>query len=102
MGAMSDSRAKGDARDDDADVRRLRGKLASVLGRLPDVERQVVELRTGLADGTPQRPGQVAERLGLTIPEVQRIEARAFSRIREVGPIKGLERFLSHDSDGRG
>ncbi|PSO49277.1 MAG: hypothetical protein BRC31_00220 [Actinobacteria bacterium QS_5_72_10] len=99
---MSHSRAKGEARDEDAEVRRLRGKLASILGRLPDVERQVVELRTGLADGTPQRPGQVAERLGLTIPEVQRIEARAFSRIREVGPIKGLERFLSHDEHERG
>ena len=98
---MSHSRAKGEARDEDAEVRRLRGKLASILGRLPDVERQVVELRTGLADGTPQRPGQVAERLGLTIPEVQRIEARAFSRIREVGPIKGLERFLSRDEHER-
>jgi hypothetical protein len=51
-------------------------------------------LHTGLADGTPQRPGQVADRLGLTINEVKKIEARAFSRIREVGPVKGLERFL--------
>lgn len=72
----------------------LRQKLSGVLKRLPDVERRVVELRMGLVDGTPAKPGQVAERLGLTIPEVKKIEARAFSRIREVGPIKGLERFL--------
>lgn len=99
---MADSRSKREPRDEDDEVRRLRGKLASVLGRLPDVERQVIELRTGLADGTPQRPGVVAEQLGMTIPEVKRIEARAFSRIREVGPIKGLERFLSDDSEERG
>lgn len=99
---MADSRSKREPHDEDDEVRRLRGKLASVLGRLPDVERQVIELRTGLADGTPQRPGVVAEQLGMTIPEVKRIEARAFSRIREVGPIKGLERFLSDDSGERG
>lgn len=98
---MADSRSQREHRGETDEVARLRGKLASVLGRLPQVERQVLELRTGLADGTPQRPGQVAERLGLTIPEVKRIEARAFSRIREVGPIKGLERFLSDDSPDR-
>lgn len=99
---MAESRSNRESHGEDDDVRRLRGKLASVLGRLPDVERQVIELRTGLADGTPQRPGAVAEQLGMTIPEVKRIEARAFSRIREVGPIKGLERFLSDDSGERG
>jgi RNA polymerase primary sigma factor len=80
--------------DDDAALRALRGKLAGVLRRLPDVERRVVELRMGLIDGTPAKPGEVAEELGMTVAEVKRIEERAFSRIREVGPIKGLERFL--------
>ncbi|MPZ73212.1 MAG: hypothetical protein GEU74_08270 [Nitriliruptorales bacterium] len=84
-------------RDADAEVaalNALRQKLSGVLRRLPDVERRVVELRMGLVDGTPAKPGEVADRLGMTIPEVKKIEARAFSRIREVGPIKGLERFL--------
>lgn len=80
--------------DDDAAVAALRNKLSGVLRRLPAVERQVLELRMGLVDGTPHKPGEVAERLGMTIPEVKRIEGRAFERIREVGPIKGLERFL--------
>lgn len=80
--------------DDAAAVRKLRDKLAGVLRRLPDVERKVVELRMGLADGVPARPGEVAERLGLTIPEVKKIEERAFSRIREVVPMQSLERFL--------
>ena len=75
----------------------LRQKLSGVLRRLSDIERRVVELRMGLVDGNPAKPGQVADRLGLTIPEVKKIEQRAFSRIREVGPIKGLERFLSRE-----
>ena len=78
----------------DAALKLLRDKLSGVLRRLPDIERKVLELRMGLVDGNPAKPGQVAERLGMTIPEVKKIEARAFERIREVGPIKGLERFL--------
>ncbi len=92
MSLMADGRKRPDG--EDPDVRRLRSTLSNALRRLPDIERQVLELRTGLADGTPQRPGQVADRLGLTINEVNKIEARAFERIREVGPVKGLQRFL--------
>ena len=89
----------GRGRDRDADpevaaLNALRSKLSGVLRRLPDVERRVVELRMGLVDGSPAKPGEVADRLGMTIPEVKKIEARAFSRMRDVGPIKGLERFL--------
>ncbi len=95
---MADGRRRPDG--EDPDLRRLRSTLSNALRRLPDIERQVLELRTGLADGTPQRPGQVADRLGLTINEVKRIEGRAFERIREVGPVKGLQRFLdSADED---
>ncbi len=90
--------APGRSRDADpeaAALNALRQKLSGVLRRLPDVERRVVELRMGLVDGTPAKPGEVADRMGMTIPEVRKIEARAFARIREVGPIKGLERFLA-------
>lgn len=93
MADARSSRASGAPGADDAIVA-LRDKLRGVLDRLPAIERQVVELRMGLVDGTPAKPGEVAERLGLTIPEVKRIEGRAFSRIREVVPIKRLERFL--------
>lgn len=87
----------GRTRDEDANdaaLRVLRDKLGGVLRRLPEIERRVVELRMGLVDGNPHKPGEVASKLGLTIPEVRKIEERAFSRIREVGPIRGLERFL--------
>jgi len=80
--------------DADDALRALRSRLDGVLRRLPDIERQVVELRMGLVDGSPAKPGETAERLGLTIPEVKRIEERAFARIREVVPIKKLQRFL--------
>ena len=93
--------AAGREREADAEaaaLAALRQKLSGVLRRLPDIERRVVELRMGLVDGNPAKPGQVADRLGLTIPEVKKIEQRAFSRIREVGPIKGLERFLTREA----
>lgn len=79
---------------EDAALRALRQKLSGVLSRLPQIERQVLELRMGLKEGVPAKPGEVATRLGLSIAEVKKIETRAFERIREVGPIKGLERFL--------
>lgn len=86
-------RGRGASDPDDA-LRALRSKLNGVLSRLPDIERKVVEHRMGLVDGSPAKPGETAERLGLTIHEVKRIEERAFSRIREVVPIKQLQRFL--------
>jgi DNA-directed RNA polymerase sigma subunit (sigma70/sigma32) len=92
-GRVADERRREEEADDAA-VKALRQRLSGVLRRLPDIERRVLELRMGLVDGVPAKPGQVAERLGLTIAEVKRIEARAFERIREVGPIKGLEKFL--------
>jgi DNA-directed RNA polymerase sigma subunit (sigma70/sigma32) len=93
---MTDSarNPRGSTTPDDDALRALRGKLHGVLSRLPDIEREVIELRMGLVDGSPAKPGEVAQRLGLTIPEVKRIEERAFSRIREVVPIKRLQRFL--------
>ena len=89
-----ESRLNREADAEAAALNALRQKLSGVLRRLPDVERRVIELRMGLVDGNPAKPGEVADRLGLTIPEVKKIETRAFERIREVGPIKGLERFL--------
>lgn len=92
--SRSSKSPRGATAPDDAALRALRAKLQGVLSRLPDIEREVVELRMGLVDGSPAKPGQVAQRLGLTIPEVKRIEERAFSRIREVMPIQRLQRFL--------
>ena len=87
--------SKGQQRtEEELALQRLRVKLGTVLSRLPEVERNVLEARMGLVDGEPQKPGQVAKRLGMSVPEVKKVEARAFERIREVGPLKGLEKFL--------
>lgn len=92
---MSEDNPRQTRRDgDDATVRALRDKLSGVLRRLPDIERRVLEHRMGLVDGTPAKPGETAQRLGLTVEEVRTIETRAFERIRETGAGKGLERFL--------
>lgn len=85
---------RGGRSPEEQEAAKLQNKLTSILGRLPEIERKVLEAKMGLVDGTPMKPGQVADRLGLTIHEVQKIEARAFERIREIGPLKGLERFL--------
>lgn len=68
--------------------------MRGVLARLPDVERRVVELRTGLTDGHPHDLADTARLLGLTRTEAREIERRAFDRIREVVPLEGLQRLL--------
>ncbi len=93
QGRGGQGRGGGRTPEEQAAVK-LQQKLSTVLRRLPDIEREVLEARMGLVDGTPMKPGQVATRLGLTIHEVKTIEARAMERIREIGPLKGLERFL--------
>ncbi len=86
--------AKGRRRDDDARERQLSGSLKGVMKRLPDIEREVVQLRMGLTDGHPKNLTQTANELNLTVAEAKEIEQRAFDRIREVVPLKNLQRFL--------
>lgn len=86
--------ARNSRRDDDARERQLSGSLKAVMKRLPDIERQVVQLRMGLTDGHPKNLAQTARALNLTVPEAKEIEQRAFERIREVVPLKNLQRFL--------
>jgi DNA-directed RNA polymerase specialized sigma24 family protein len=101
--AGKDAAAKGvkgpavkSVRDDGVDERvaQLAAPLRKVLDRLPATQRQVLELRMGLADGHPQDPADAARTLGMSITELKEIEARAFERIREVIPLQQLQRFL--------
>lgn len=73
---------------------RLSGPLRRVLDRLPDVQRRVIELRTGLVDGHPRNLADTARSLNLTVAETRRIERRAFARIREVVPVDQLRKYL--------
>ena len=87
--------ARGPRRDDvDETVAQLSGPLQRVLQRLPETQRRVLELRMGLADGHPHDLADTARELGLSLSEAREIEQRAFAHIREVVPLKQLQRFL--------
>ncbi|MBW3562945.1 MAG: hypothetical protein KY437_10670 [Actinobacteria bacterium] len=75
-------------------MRELTGPLRDVMKRLPEVERSVLRLRMGLVDGHPKNLAETARELNLTMHEAKQIEQRAFERIREVVPLKRLQRFL--------
>jgi two-component system, sensor histidine kinase PdtaS len=66
-----------------------------VLGRLPETQRRVLELRMGLADGHPHDLADTARELGLSLGEAREIEQRAFEHIREAIPLQQLQRFLA-------
>lgn len=80
-------------REDDQ-VRQMAGQLKSVLARLPDTQREVLEYRMGLADGHPHTLSDTARALGLTQSEVKEIEGRAFEHIREAIPLDRLKKLL--------
>lgn len=82
-------------KDADDTVAALAGPLQKVLARLPETQRRVLELRMGLADGHPQELAETARILGISLSEAREIEQRAFEHIREVIPVKHLQRFLS-------
>jgi RNA polymerase primary sigma factor len=90
------SRKRRGARRPDADdpVKQLSGPLKQVLGRLPETQRKVLELRMGLRDGHPHDLADTARALGLSMSEARDIERRAFEHIREAVPLKQLQRFL--------
>ena len=73
---------------------KLAGPLENVLQRLPATQRQVLELRMGLRDGHPHDLADTARTLGLSMSEAREIEQRAFEHIREVVPLKQLQRLL--------
>jgi hypothetical protein len=78
----------------DETVAQLAGPVQKVLGRLPETQRRVLELRMGLADGHPHDLADTARELGLSLGEAREIEQRAFEHIREAIPLQQLQRFL--------
>jgi RNA polymerase primary sigma factor len=67
-------------RDVDVDVDWLR----RALGRLPERDRRVVELRFGLGDALPMTLDEVARRCELSRARVGQIERRALQRLRRL------------------
>lgn len=57
-----------------------------LLGRLQGLERQVVGLRYGFADGDPHTCAEIARQLALPVARIRRAEARALEMLRQICP----------------
>jgi RNA polymerase primary sigma factor/RNA polymerase nonessential primary-like sigma factor len=60
--------------------------VTELLHRLDDLDRRVLELRVGFADGEPRSYAHTARVLRISVSRVRRIEARALERLREFCP----------------
>jgi RNA polymerase primary sigma factor/RNA polymerase nonessential primary-like sigma factor len=60
--------------------------VRELLLRLGDLDRRVLELRLGFADGEPRSFAQTARALHISVTRVRRIEARALETLREYCP----------------
>ena len=65
--------------------------VRDLLTRLTGLERQVVELRLGFADGNPSTLAAVARTLDVPVGRVRRAEQRALERLRAACPAQALD-----------
>ncbi len=65
-------------------------RLASVVSQLPDLEREVIELRFGLTGDEPRSIRQTGSDLGITAAKAGELEARALSRLASLPELEGL------------
>lgn len=102
MASQRRSRRRTEPPDQRDRVRELARPVQGVMRRLPQVERQVLELRMGLVDGHPRSLVDTARELRLSAHEAKQIEQRAFDRIREVVPLEDLQSLLEDPSSHHG
>lgn len=75
------------------DARLLRERIHEVLRSLAPREREVIELRFGLRDGTPKTLDEVARQYGITRERIRQIEARGLGKLRQPTRMIRLEQF---------
>lgn len=73
----------------------LKEQLADILASLPRREREVIELRFGLADGRSRTLEEVGREFGLTRERIRQIERVALARLREHGATSRLRDYLN-------
>jgi RNA polymerase primary sigma factor len=78
------------------DQRLLRDRIIEVLRSLAPREREVIELRFGLKDGTPKTLDEVARLYGITRERIRQIEARGLLKLRQPVRSARLEEFADH------
>jgi RNA polymerase primary sigma factor len=75
----------------------LKHKLCDVLTSLSERERQVLELRFGLADGYPRTLEEVGKQFKVTRERIRQIEAKAIRKIRHPLRLRHLQGFLESE-----
>lgn len=78
------------------DRRLLQERIGEVLRSLAPREREVIEMRFGLHDGTPRTLDEVAQMYGITRERIRQIEARGLSKLRQ--PVRSSR--LADFADG--
>jgi DNA-directed RNA polymerase sigma subunit (sigma70/sigma32) len=66
--------------------------VRELLFRLDDLDRHVLELRLGFADGEPRSFAHTARVLQISVTRVRRIEARALETLRGLCPRQASAR----------
>ncbi|HUR55148.1 MAG TPA: sigma-70 family RNA polymerase sigma factor [Gemmataceae bacterium] len=77
----------------------LRERITEVLKSLAPREREVIELRFGLKDGTPKTLDEVARQYGITRERIRQIEARGLLKLRQPVRSQRLEEFADDETE---
>ena len=80
-----------------ADARLLKERIIEVLKSLAPREREVIELRFGLKDGTPRTLDEVAKQYGITRERIRQIEARGIHKLKQPNRKHRLEEFADSE-----
>lgn len=72
----------------------LREHLEQVLGRLPEREAHILQLRYGLLDGETHTLEEVGREIGVTRERVRQLEAQALNRLRHSSAYSMLQDYL--------
>lgn len=86
---------------DRVDARLLKERIHEVLRSLAPREREVIELRFGLKDGTPRTLDEVARQYGITRERIRQIEARGLLKLRQPTRCARLEEFCDGEPRSR-
>ncbi len=79
------------------DASLLKERISEVLKSLAPREREVIELRFGLKDGTPRTLDEVAKQYGITRERIRQIEARGLLKLRQPTRSCRLEEFADEN-----
>jgi len=76
--------------DEEVDIALRQEVLRSVVSRLPEREREVIELRFGIEGEEPTPLREAGRRLGLSSEGVRKLEAQALRRLASERELEGL------------